>query len=95
MFDRLIDAGHTLVVIEHNLDVIKLADWVIDLGPEAGAEGGTLVAMGRPEEVGRGGGISDGPVASDRTGRARRRRAADRRQNVSRFADCRFPSLLI
>jgi excinuclease ABC subunit A len=51
VFDRLIDHGHTLVVIEHNLDVIKLADWVIDLGPEAGAEGGTLVAMGRPEEV--------------------------------------------
>ena len=51
VFDRLMDHGHTLVVIEHNLDVIKLADWVIDLGPEAGAEGGTLVAMGRPEEV--------------------------------------------
>jgi excinuclease ABC subunit A len=51
VFERLLDHGHTLVVIEHNLDVIKLADWVIDLGPEAGAEGGTLVAMGTPEEV--------------------------------------------
>jgi len=40
-----------LVLIEHNLDVIKLADWVIDLGPEAGAKGGHVVAMGRPEEV--------------------------------------------
>ncbi|HEX6600132.1 MAG TPA: excinuclease ABC subunit UvrA [Gemmatimonadaceae bacterium] len=51
VFDRLVDAGHTLVLIEHNLDVIKLADWVIDLGPEAGSNGGEVVAMGRPEEV--------------------------------------------
>jgi excinuclease ABC subunit A len=51
VFERLVDAGHTLVIIEHNLDVIKLADWVIDLGPEAGDAGGELVAMGRPEEV--------------------------------------------
>ena len=51
VFDRLVDAGHTLVLIEHNLDVIKLADWVIDLGPEAGERGGRVVAMGRPEEV--------------------------------------------
>ena len=53
VLDRLIDAGHTLVLIEHNLDVIKLADWVIDLGPEAGAEGGEVVAMGRPEDIAR------------------------------------------
>ena len=53
VFDRLVDAGHTLVLIEHNLDVIKLADWVIDLGPEAGDAGGEVVAMGRPEEVAR------------------------------------------
>src|SRR6478672_11517888 len=51
VFDRLVDAGHTLVLIEHNLDVIKLADWVVDLGPEAGERGGELVASGRPEEV--------------------------------------------
>ena len=51
VFDRLVDAGHTLVLIEHNLDVIKLADWVIDLGPEAGIRGGEVVAMGRPEEI--------------------------------------------
>ena len=51
VFDRLVDAGHTLVLIEHNLDVIKLADWVIDLGPEAGSGGGEIVAAGRPEEV--------------------------------------------
>jgi excinuclease ABC subunit A len=51
VLDRLIDAGHTLVLIEHNLDVIKLADWVIDLGPEAGDAGGEVVAMGRPEDI--------------------------------------------
>ena len=51
VLDRLVDAGHTVVIIEHNLDVIKTADWVIDLGPGAGQEGGKLVAMGRPEEV--------------------------------------------
>jgi excinuclease ABC subunit A len=53
VFDRLVDAGHTLVLIEHNMDVIKLADWVIDLGPEAGERGGEVVASGRPEEVAR------------------------------------------
>jgi len=51
VLDRLIDAGHTIVLIEHNLDVIKLADWVIDLGPEAGDAGGEVVAMGRPEDI--------------------------------------------
>jgi excinuclease ABC subunit A len=51
VFDRLVDAGHTLVLIEHNHDVIKLADWVVDLGPEAGDAGGEIVAAGRPEEV--------------------------------------------
>jgi len=53
VFDRLVDAGHTLILIEHNMDVIKLADWVIDLGPEAGDRGGEIVATGRPEEVAR------------------------------------------
>ncbi|HET7583534.1 MAG TPA: excinuclease ABC subunit UvrA [Gemmatimonadaceae bacterium] len=51
VLDRLVDHGHTVVLIEHNLDVIKLADWVIDLGPEAGDAGGHVVAMGRPEEI--------------------------------------------
>ena len=47
----LVSRGHTVLVIEHNLDVIKLADHVIDLGPEGGDEGGRLVAAGTPEEV--------------------------------------------
>jgi excinuclease ABC subunit A len=51
VLNRLADAGHTLVVIEHNLDVIKCADWVIDLGPEGGDRGGTIVAAGTPEQV--------------------------------------------
>ncbi len=48
---KLLEAGHTLLVIEHNLDVIKTADWVIDLGPEGGEDGGRVLAMGTPEQV--------------------------------------------
>ena len=50
-FDALIERGHTVVVVEHNMDVIKCADWVIDLGPEAGSEGGNIVVAGTPEQV--------------------------------------------
>ncbi len=51
VLDRLVEAGNTVIVIEHNLDVIKCADWVIDLGPEGGDEGGYVIAEGTPEEV--------------------------------------------
>ena len=51
VFHRLADAGHSVVVVEHNLEVIKSADWIIDLGPEAGSDGGRIVAAGTPEEV--------------------------------------------
>jgi excinuclease ABC subunit A len=50
-FKKLLQAGHTLLVIEHNLDVIKTADWVIDLGPEGGEDGGRIVAVGTPEQI--------------------------------------------
>ncbi|MFM7139410.1 MAG: excinuclease ABC subunit UvrA, partial [Actinomycetes bacterium] len=48
---RLRDAGNTIVIIEHNLDVIKNSDWVIDMGPEGGFRGGTVVAQGTPEQI--------------------------------------------
>jgi excinuclease ABC subunit A len=51
VLQRIVDNGDTVIVIEHNLDVIKSADWVIDLGPEGGDNGGTIVAQGTPEDV--------------------------------------------
>ena len=50
-FDALIEQGNTIIVIEHNMDVIKCADWVIDIGPEGGKGGGEVVTKGTPEEI--------------------------------------------
>jgi excinuclease ABC subunit A len=61
MLQKLVNSGNTVVVVEHNLDVIKTADWIIDLGPEGGAAGGHIVAEGRPEQVAK--------VAASHTGR--------------------------
>jgi excinuclease ABC subunit A len=49
--NRLIDRGHTVIIIEHNMDVIKSSDWIIDIGPEGGDEGGKIVAEGTPEQI--------------------------------------------
>ena len=51
VFQRLVEAGHSVLVIEHNLEVIKSADWILDLGPEAGDLGGQIVAQGTPEQI--------------------------------------------
>ena len=51
VLNRLKDQGNTIVVIEHNLDVVKTADWIIDLGPEGGSDGGSIVASGTPDEI--------------------------------------------
>ncbi len=48
---ELVEQGNTVVVIEHNLEVIKTADWIIDLGPEGGIKGGNIIAEGKPEEI--------------------------------------------
>ncbi|MNX81872.1 UvrABC system protein A [compost metagenome] len=51
VINRLVDRGNTILIIEHNLDVIKCADWVIDIGPEGGKEGGNVLFAGVPEEL--------------------------------------------
>ena len=51
VLQKLVDAGHTVVVVEHNVDVMKTADWIIDLGPEGGSAGGYIIAEGTPEHV--------------------------------------------
>jgi excinuclease ABC subunit A len=74
VLDRLVEAGNTVVVIEHNLDVIKCADYIVDLGPEGGAGGGTVVAAGTPEEVAQVRGSYTGQALAKELGGSRRRR---------------------
>lgn len=72
VLDRLVDAGNTVLVIEHNLDVIRCADWVIDLGPEGGGAGGSLLAEGTPEAVARVKGSHTGAYLAEVLRRAKR-----------------------
>jgi excinuclease ABC subunit A len=65
MLQRLVENGNTVVVIEHNLDVIKTADYLIDLGPEGGEDGGKIVASGTPEKVARAKGSYTGRFLAD------------------------------
>jgi len=51
VLQKLVDRGNTVIIIEHNLDVIKLADYIIDMGPEGGRNGGTVLSTGTPEEI--------------------------------------------
>src|SRR5438309_11935216 len=71
---RLVEAGNTVLVIEHNLDVIKTADWIIDLGPEGGGRGGDIVAEGTPEDVARVEGSHTGRFLADVLGVRRKKR---------------------
>jgi excinuclease ABC subunit A len=73
---RLRDAGNTVVVIEHNLDVIKTADWIVDLGPEGGDGGGRIVATGTPEQVAANPASHTGRYLKKSLGETRRRVAA-------------------
>ena len=80
---RLVDAGNSVVVIEHNLDVIKTADHLIDLGPEGGEEGGEVVATGTPEEVAAVRGSYTGRFLSSLVVPAKPKRSGRRREAVA------------
>ncbi len=74
VLNRLADLGNTVLVIEHNLDVIKCADWIIDMGPEGGEGGGRVVAAGTPEEVARVKGSYTGEYLGPKLGEERETR---------------------
>ncbi len=80
VLNRLVDQGNTVIVIEHNLDVVKSADWIVDLGPEGGDGGGTVVAEGTPEEVARSQASYTGEVLAPVLGIDRRAKAAGRQR---------------
>jgi excinuclease ABC subunit A len=93
VFQRLVDAGHSVVVIEHNLDVIKSADWVIDLGPGAGDEGGKVIAQGTPEQVSECEESPTGKFLREVLGaRSERSRLPDKNGNRGR-GETRYPKL--
>lgn len=79
ILQRLVSGGDTVVVIEHNLDVIKTADYIIDLGPEGGDKGGTVVATGRPEDIVKSAGVVHGQVPQA---------AARRKERLMQKASC-------
>jgi len=80
---RLVDAGNSIVVIEHNLDVIKTADWLVDLGPEGGEEGGRIIATGTPEEVAAVKGSYTGRFLSSLVVPAKTKRGGRRREALA------------
>jgi len=96
VLNRLVDLGNTVIVVEHNLDVIKTADWIIDLGPEAGEAGGYVVASGTPEQIVAGDGGTerqrDGETARRRDGETERRRDGETERQR---ADSVSPSLCL
>ncbi|MGW9113708.1 excinuclease ABC subunit UvrA [Microbacterium sp. NPDC055683] len=76
VLNGLVDKGNSVIVIEHNLDVVKSADWIVDLGPEGGSGGGTIVATGTPEQVARTDGSHTGAFLAEALGMAERQRKA-------------------
>ena len=88
VLQRLVDSGNTVLVIEHNLDVIKCADWLVDLGPEGGAGGGLVIAQGTPEQIAATpasftGQFLSGVLDSDRDAPPRRTRRTSRAAAVT------------
>ena len=79
MLKRLTDLGNTVIIIEHHLDVIKTADWIVDLGPDGGDRGGRVVALGTPEQVARSKRSYTGTALSEILSNGRSRRTARKR----------------
>ena len=96
VLQRLVDSGNTVLVIEHNLDVIKQADWIVDLGPEGGEAGGEVIATGTPEQIADGAGELHGPVpARGAAGQAKAQASREprpRRRHPSKGVQRRAPA---
>ena len=87
MLHELVDQGNTVVVIEHNLEVIKTADWIVDLGPEGGDAGGEVVAIGTPEEIAANPASYTGHYLKQVLKRRGSDKAADGKQRASEAAE--------